>query len=289
MKRVLAALISTSLFALFPTLTHAIPTLTFLAPSVGPVGTQVTATGSGFAPTNNIVNFGNGIASSVSSPDGTSLSFTVPTYWLPACTLSIPACPFAQVLIIPGIYEVSVTNANGTSDSMVFVVGQGVIDPPTVPVVEFYNSNLGHYFMSSLAAEIDALDSGRVSGWGRTGYSFNAFAGTVAGASPVCRYYIPPPLGDSHFFSASPVECNEVGAMFPSLELESASAFYIALPDAMTGACPAGTVPVYRLWSSHGDSFHRYTTNPAVRDQMKAQGFVVEGYGADAVSMCAPD
>jgi hypothetical protein len=288
MKRILAALAATSAFALFPALAHANPTLTSLTPAVGPVGTQVTVTGSGFTSTNNIVNFGNGIASSVSSPDGTSLSFTVPTYWLPACTLSIPACPFAQVLIVPSPYDVSVTNANGMSNSMVFIVGQLAMQPPIVPVVEFYNANLGHYFMSSLNAEIAALDSGRVSGWTRTGYSFNAFAGPVAGGSPVCRYYIPPPLGDSHFFSASPVECNVVGAMFPSFELESASAFYIALPDTMTGACPAGTVPVYRLWHSHGASFHRYTTDHAVVDQMIAQGFVLEGYGA-GVSMCAPD
>ncbi len=288
MKQVLAALIATSVFVLFPTLSHAIPTLTSLSPSAGPVGTQVTATGSGFTPTNNVVNFGNGIASSVSSPNGTSLSFTIPTYWLPACTLMMPACPFAQILITPGPYDVSVTNANGTSNSMIFLVGPAATQPATVPVVEFYNANLGHYFVSSLDADINALDSGQYSGWSRTGYTFNAFAGNVAGANPVCRYYIPPALGDSHFFSASPAECNAVGAMFPSFELESASAFYIDLPDEFTGACPAGTVPVYRLWNQRVDSNHRYTTDSAIKAQMLAKGYVAEGYGPNAVAMCAP-
>ena len=76
--------------------------------------------------------------------------------------------------------------------------------------------------------------------------------------------------------------------MFPSFELESASAFYIELPDEITGACPAGTVPVYRLWNQRVDSNHRYTTDSSVKAQMLAKGYVAEGYGPNAVAMCAP-
>ena len=36
------------------------------------------------------------------------------------------------------------------------------------------------------------------------------------------------------------------------------------------------------------DSNHRYTTDPAVKAQMLARGYVAEGYGADAVGMCSP-
>ena len=36
------------------------------------------------------------------------------------------------------------------------------------------------------------------------------------------------------------------------------------------------------------DSNHRYTTDPAVKAQMIAKGYVAEGYGADAVAMCSP-
>ena len=59
-------------------------------------------------------------------------------------------------------------------------------------------------------------------------------------------------------------------------------------PNTTTGACAAGTVPVYRLWNQRADSNHRYTIDRAVRDQMVAAGYVAEGYGTDPVAMCAP-
>jgi hypothetical protein len=68
---------------------------------------------------------------------------------------------------------------------------------------------------------------------------------------------------------------------------ESPDAFYIGLPDA-TGFCPAGTVKVYRLWNDRADSDHRFTTVAAIKDAMVAEGSVAEGYGPDAVAMCAP-
>ena len=36
------------------------------------------------------------------------------------------------------------------------------------------------------------------------------------------------------------------------------------------------------------DSNHRYTTDAAIKTQMIAKGYVAEGYGSDAVTMCAP-
>ena len=48
--------------------------------------------------------------------------------------------------------------------------------------------------------------------------------------------------------------------------------FEMDLPDAVTGACPAGGVPVYRIWNQRYDSNHRYTTSTAIRDQMVAEG-----------------
>jgi hypothetical protein len=60
------------------------------------------------------------------------------------------------------------------------------------------------------------------------------------------------------------------------------------LPDFVAGSCPAATRPVYRLWNGRIDSNHRYTADAGERDRMLAQGFVREGYGPDAVAMCAP-
>ena len=39
----------------------------------------------------------------------------------------------------------------------------------TVQVIEYYNSSQDHYFISSLPADIQALDSGQFQGWARTG------------------------------------------------------------------------------------------------------------------------
>jgi hypothetical protein len=44
---------------------------------------------------------------------------------------------------------------------------------------------------------------------------------------------------------------------------------------------------VYRLWNQRVDSNHRYTTDPAIKAQMIAKGYVAEGYGPDAIMMCA--
>lgn len=161
---------------------------------------------------------------------------------------------------------------------------------PALPVtaVEFYRAATDHYFISALQPDIDALDTGRFPGWARTGQSFRVFAPAgTPGANPVCRIYIPPP-GDSHFFSASPDECAGTLAKFPTLVFEAASVFAIALPDTTTGTCPAGTVPVYRVFDNRADPNHRYTTDRATRDAMVGKGYIAEGYGPDAVIMCAP-
>src|SRR5436309_2068531 len=87
-----------------------------------------------------------------------------------------------------------------------------------VKVIEYYNVALDHYFITSLQPDIDALDSGHFFGWSRTGLTFQAFADQASGGpgvNPVCRFLIPPPA-DSHFFSASPVECAAVLAKIPT-------------------------------------------------------------------------
>jgi hypothetical protein len=158
----------------------------------------------------------------------------------------------------------------------------------TTPVVEYYWAARDHYFVTANPAEIAALDASPPGGWTRTGQSFSAYTQSTGGASPVCRFYIPPTWGDSHYFSASPAECAAVASRFPMFAYETPNAFYVYLPDATTGACPARTVPVYRLWDDRVDTNHRYTTSMPIRNQMVAKGYVAEGYGPNLVSMCAP-
>lgn len=158
----------------------------------------------------------------------------------------------------------------------------------TVTVVEYYNVAQDHYFISSLPADINALDTGVFKGWARTGRTFEAYAAPTGNASPVCRFYIPPAQGDSHFYSASPAECAATAARFPTFVEESTAVMYVDLPDLTTGACPAADVPVYRVWDNRADSNHRYTIDKTLRDRMVSQGWIAEGYGPDNVIMCAP-
>jgi serine protease len=158
---------------------------------------------------------------------------------------------------------------------------------PAVPVIEYYWAARDHYFITANPAEIAALDASAPGGWARTGQVFSAYAQATGITSRVCRFYIPAAYGDSHYFSASPEECAAVQVKFPMFTYESSNAFYIALPDLNTGACPAGTVPVYRLWNNRADTNHRYTTSLTIRSQMLAKGYVAEGYGPNSVAMCA--
>ena len=74
---------------------------------------------------------------------------------------------------------------------------------------------------------------------------------------------------------------------YSGYDFEAPNVFYVGLPDIATGACPAGTTPVFRLWNQRADSNHRYTTDANVRAQMLAKGYVSEGYGPLGTAMCA--
>ena len=157
----------------------------------------------------------------------------------------------------------------------------------TDTVVEYYHAGLDHYFITWMPNEIAILDAGtQIRGWTRTGYSFKTYTTPQAGTSPVCRYYIPPGLGDSHFFGRGTVECNATGQKNPTFVLEDPAFMQTFLPAA--GVCPANTTPVYRVFSNRLDANHRYMTDRTVRDQMVAKGWLAEGDGPDLVVMCAP-
>ena len=167
-----------------------------------------------------------------------------------------------------------------------------------VEAIEFYHAGLDHYFMSMDPQEVGDLDIGVYAGWARTGLSFLTYGSAASAvgtsAGPVCRFYIPPQHGDSHFFSADPVECViaanaiKTNPDFSGYVEETPNAFYIDLPDKSTGVCPANTTPVYRLWNHLAATNHRYTTSVVAKDQMITNGWVAEGYGPNAVDMCAP-
>lgn len=109
-------------------------------------------------------------------------------------------------------------------------------------------------------------------------------------ASPVCRYYGIPAYGlDTHFYSGSADDCAAVHLKWPNQwQLESSDVFQVYMPNLMNGACPAGTLPVFRTWNGRADSNHRYTMDPGVQMMMMGRGNVAEGYGNPPVVMCSP-
>jgi hypothetical protein len=175
--------------------------------------------------------------------------------------------------------------------------------PTLVTAVEYYNASKDHYFITASGPDIDALDTGRFAGWQRTGESFPVGAHAMTAlnieytyyGNPVCRFYIPPAEGDSHFFSSFPDECTAVQTRFPDFVLETSSAFYAGSPAPDTGVCPVmpgfidGDIPlrpVFRLWNGRADTNHRYTTSLDERAAMIARGWVAEGYGPLGVAFC---
>lgn len=161
--------------------------------------------------------------------------------------------------------------------------------PATAIAVEYYNASLDHYFLTHLAGEIAILDAGvTIKGWTRTGQSFAVYAAVGAGTSPVCRFYIPPEKGDSHFYGRGTAECDATGQQNPSFQNEDAQFFHVVLPVA--GECTAGLVAVYRVFSNRADANHRYMVDRALRNQMvaKTPPWLAEGDGPDLVVMCVP-
>jgi len=163
-------------------------------------------------------------------------------------------------------------------------------------VVEYYDAPRDHYFQTAIQAEIDILDSGVISGWSRTGESFQAYQPGVAGSVspvvvPVCRYYGRPEFQlDTHFFSAFRFECDAILRLWPSQWIEETSeAFGATVPFESDGSCRPGTVPVYRLFNGKTDVNHRYTTSLTLRSEMVESGWISEGLGPLGVGMCAED
>jgi hypothetical protein len=162
-------------------------------------------------------------------------------------------------------------------------------------IVEYYYPPFDDYFLTANPAEIEGLDNGVHPGWVRTGLTFLAYsdpATAPADASPVCRFYVLPQAGDSHFYSADPAECAATAIRFAGTWVEESPAlFYIQLPNPTTGACPANTRAVFRFLNNVNGLHHRYAAEVGVRDSIiQDGGWTQEGYGnppAQSV-MCSP-
>jgi hypothetical protein len=182
----------------------------------------------------------------------------------------------------PRRFTFSITGVGGTAGPS-----------PTLTIVEYHHAAFDHYFITPVAAEIALLDAHAppFQDWSRTGFTFNAYpnAAAPAGSVAICRFfndhYAPK---SSHFYAPHGFGCETTLAMFPDWGLEDDKLFNTMLPDA-AGACPVGTIPVYRLYNNGMGQApnHRLVTSLAERQTMINRGFVAEGNGI-GVSMCVP-
>jgi Repeat of unknown function (DUF5648) len=157
-------------------------------------------------------------------------------------------------------------------------------------VIEYYNPDVDHFFITAGTDEQKVVDSGAAGRWLRTGFNFKS-----GGDVSVCRFYgntnFDPATGkiygpNSHFYTGNTAECNELKAGYLpnalSWKFESLD-FLTRLP--VGGSCPNGTIPVYRAYNNGFNqkiaSNHRLTTDKAAYDKMLLVGWVAEG-----ISLC---
>ena len=180
--------------------------------------------------------------------------------------------------------------------------------PPETHAVEFFNTNLQHYFITADANEALGIENGNAgSGWIRTGRSFGAWLNpdnAPAGAAAVCRFYSTG--ANSHFFTANAAECAslkalegtqrlaavQLGQLFTGWTFEGV-AFTAAVPagaaatQKVAGACPGGTEDIFRAYNNGfatgQGANHRFVNDATLRDLMIDRGWTHEG-----VAFCAP-
>lgn len=154
----------------------------------------------------------------------------------------------------------------------------------TSTVVEFYNTQLKHYFLTESSFEASILDRSS-HGWERTGETFKTWVTpqeTPPSAVAICRFYSQ--KVNTHFFSLANEEC---AAVLKSPDwIWEGNRFYMLEPN-REGICPANSEPVYRLYNNryatHKDSNHRYTHDMKIVEEMQAQNWRFEG-----TAFCAP-
>jgi cytochrome c553 len=192
--------------------------------------------------------------------------------------------------------SITVVSSGTGSPQAVSVSGSGTTGQTgtsTVTVVEYHNAAFDHYFITPVPAEIALLDAKTppFQDWSRTGFTFNGYANATApaGSVAICRFFnstFAPK--SSHFYAPHGLGCEVTITNFPDWVLEDDKLFNSMLPDA-SGACPQGTIPVYRLYNNGmgGAPNHRFVTSSAERQNMINAGYVAEGAGI-GVGMCAP-
>ena len=186
-----------------------------------------------------------------------------------------------------------VLNGNGASLDTMTVSTKEDTRANTNVATEWYHAGFDHYFHTASALENRVIaDGAYAEDWHRTFGYFRVRTAPGAGRQSVSRFFSTQwGTKSSHFYTAVKSERDLlVAGIITGWQLEADDIYYIGLADLTTGACPAGTVPLYRMYNNMlgGAPNHRFTGSAATRDQMVAQGWVAEGSGPDVVYGCTP-
>ena len=189
--------------------------------------------------------------------------------------------------------HVYVLNGNGTSPDTMTVSTRHNTLANTHLATEWYHAGFDHYFHTASALENAVIGDGAYADdWERTYGFFRVWTAPGAGRQPVSRFFSTQwGSKSSHFYTAVKAERDLlVAGVITGWQLEADEIYYIGIADYSTGACPAGTVPLYRMYNNMlgGAPNHRFTGSLAARDAMVAQGWVAEGSGPNVVYGCTP-
>jgi hypothetical protein len=210
-----------------------------------------------------------------------------------ACNISVQIAPRTAGSLSGTL---SVSTSTGAVLLSVPLSGSGTpaqaITTPADTVVEYYNPDLEHYFITAGAGEQSFIDSGGVGRWLRTGVTFKS-----GGSAQVCRFYgngtKNPTTGNqygpnSHFYTADAGECDSLKKQFnASAKSWSFESLDFRTTPSVGGTCPAALVSIYRAYNNGfvkgEDSNHRITA-----DQAAYQQLLTLGWNGEGTVMCAP-
>ena len=186
-----------------------------------------------------------------------------------------------------------------SSDRIVSLWGlcvQSTATANTRTMTEFRFGPLDYYFITSRPSEIATLDA--LSGWARTGKTFNVAVAVTPGLLPITRFYFDRvargATRGSHFYTLLSSEVaalhalNPGNAGVPGKPVDEGLDSYAATPlSGFAGpVCPVGMVAVYRLFRGNvrfpDDPNHRYTTELATYNE-----FVARGWDGEGIGLCA--
>lgn len=158
-------------------------------------------------------------------------------------------------------------------------------------LVEFYNTVVDYYFITSRSNDMALLDS--LESWTRTGNVIPVYSTQAAGTQGINRYYFDRVARNSsrgsHFYTLVASEKAALSALNPGNRQQPGLPFAegvdsYAFPPAVEGVggrCAAGQAPVYRLFRGSAnfpdDPNHRFTSSLNTYNAFRAQGWDGEG------------